>query len=63
MLRYKNKEEKKQPKPNPQNRTLLSSDDSFFAASYERLTVKEDINVNNSKPNPETMKLEGKPLN
>lgn len=55
--------EKKKTKPNlnPQNKTLLSPDNYFFAASYGRLNVKEDIN--DSKPNLETMKLQGKSLN
>lgn len=56
--------EKKKTKPNlnPQNKTLLSPDNYFFAASYGRLNVKEDININDSKPNPETMKLQEKSL-
>lgn len=52
---------KTKPKLNPQNKTLLSPDNYFFAASYGRLNVKEDIN--DSKPNLETMKLQGKSLN
>lgn len=55
------KKNKTKPKLNPQNKTLLSPDNYFFAASYGRLNVKEDIN--DSKPNLETMKLQGKSLN